>query len=251
MVAQHHAHAFLEAGPLRPFPPAIFLTCLAVVAHAGPVDCELNKVALARVVTKEARLDFIAGPDKRTPACPSAESACRLKAYLVPGDEVLVDATDGAYVCTFFKSQGGTETRGWLPRAALQIAPPEPVPLGNGMASGNATEKRRSSSNPVKMKWRSRAMRCGVATTRSASKVAAFTSASSTAKADHGARRWPSVMIPTDRAFRPGRIKRRTTAPQSWNCMVGGVRRPKREFHRNLCASEVSQATRVYAPCGS
>ena len=111
-----------------PFLPAIFLTCLAVVTHAGPVDCEQNKVALARVVAKEARLNFIAGPDKRTPACPSAESACRLKAYLVPGDEVLVDATDAAYVCTFFKSQGGTETRGWLPRAALQIAPPEPAP---------------------------------------------------------------------------------------------------------------------------
>ena len=118
----------LKQALSAPFPPAIFLTCLAVVAHAGPVDCELNKVAHARVVTKEARLNFIAGPNKRTPACPSAESACRQKAYLVPGDEVLVDATDGAYVCTFFKSQGGTETRGWLPRAAVQIALPEPAP---------------------------------------------------------------------------------------------------------------------------
>ena len=111
-----------------PFLPAIFLTCFAVAAHAGPVDCEQNKVALARVVTKEARLNFIAGPSERTPACPSAESACRLKAYLVARDEVLVDATDGPYVCAFFKSQGGTETRGWLPRAALQMAPPEAAP---------------------------------------------------------------------------------------------------------------------------
>jgi hypothetical protein len=117
-----------SAFPARSL-PVIFFICFAVAAHAGPVDCEQkqNKVALARVVTTEARLNFIAGRGERTPACPSAESVCRLKAYLVPGDEVLVDATDGPYVCTFFKSQGGTETRGWLPCAALQIVPPEPA----------------------------------------------------------------------------------------------------------------------------
>jgi hypothetical protein len=108
--------------------PAIFFTCCAVAAHAGPVDCELNKVALARVDTKEARVNFIAGLSKPKSGCPSGESACRLRAYVVPGDEILVDATDGPYVCTFFKSQGGTETRGWLPRAAVQILPSEPAP---------------------------------------------------------------------------------------------------------------------------
>jgi hypothetical protein len=119
--------SFTQALP-APVLPAIFLTCLAIAAHADPVDCELNKVALARVVTKDARLNFVAGRSERTPACPSTENACRLKAYLVPGDEVLVDAADGPYVCAVFKSQGGTETRGWLPRAALQIAPAEPAP---------------------------------------------------------------------------------------------------------------------------
>ena len=107
---------------------AMLFTCWAVAAHAGPVDCEQNKVALARVVGKEAHVNFIAGPSKRTSACPSAESVCRLKAYVIPGDEVLVDATDAPFVCTFFKSQAGTETRGWLPRAALQIVPPQPAP---------------------------------------------------------------------------------------------------------------------------
>jgi hypothetical protein len=116
----------------RAFPlPTIFFICYAVAAHADPVDCELNKVALARVVQKDARLNFIAGHSERTPACPSAESACRLRAYLVPGDEVLVDTADGPYVCTFFKSQAGSESRGWLPRAALQIASPAPAPAQN------------------------------------------------------------------------------------------------------------------------
>jgi hypothetical protein len=107
---------------------AMLFTCWAVAAHAGPVDCEQNKVALARVVGKEAHVNFIAGQGKRMSACPSAESACRLKAYVIPGDEVLVDATDAPFICTFFKSKGGTETRGWLPRAAVQIVPPQPAP---------------------------------------------------------------------------------------------------------------------------
>jgi hypothetical protein len=108
---------------------AIVLACGMATAHADPVGCEQNNVALASIVASEARVNFIAGRSERTPACPSAESGCRLKAYLVPGDEVLVDTADGPYVCTFFKSQGGTETRGWLPRAAVQIAPSEPAPL--------------------------------------------------------------------------------------------------------------------------
>jgi hypothetical protein len=116
------------ANRMRLALPAVVLASGAVTAHAGPAGCEQGKVVLARVVATEARVHFIAGRGERT-ACPSADSGCRQKAYLVPGDEVLVDTADGPYVCTFFKSQTGTETRGWLPRAAVQITPPESVPL--------------------------------------------------------------------------------------------------------------------------
>lgn len=109
-------------------PAAVMLASLVGAAHAGPVGCELNKVAPARVVTKEPRLQFVAGGSERTPGCPSAASACRLRAYVMPGDEVLVDLTDAAYVCAFFKSQGGTETRGWLPRASLELVAPTAAP---------------------------------------------------------------------------------------------------------------------------
>jgi len=99
------------------------------------MDCEdwnedtPNQVALARVVTTQTRLHFIAGRDKRRPACPSLGSACKLKAFLVPGDEVLVNVTEqGPYVCATFKTQNGILTRGLLPRAALQVASPEQAP---------------------------------------------------------------------------------------------------------------------------
>jgi hypothetical protein len=104
---------------------AIMLAWLAGTAHAGPAGCEL---APARVATKDPRVYFVAGANARASACPSAASACRLRAYVMPGDEVLVDPTDGPYLCAFFKSQGGTETRGWLPRALLELVPAAPVP---------------------------------------------------------------------------------------------------------------------------
>ncbi|MCI0735510.1 MAG: hypothetical protein L0Y50_04460 [Beijerinckiaceae bacterium] len=115
--------------------PAILLAFLANPAHAVPDDCgggTLNdpqeKILLARAAAAGAKLNFIAGPGKQTPACPSAESACKLKAFPLPGDDVLVIAGDGPYVCATFKSPGGIETSGWLARAALQIVPPEPAP---------------------------------------------------------------------------------------------------------------------------
>jgi hypothetical protein len=76
-----------------------------VAAHAAPLKCEdwnedtPNKLALARVVTTQARLHFI-GPNKR-----------RQKAFLVSGDEVLVNMI----------------TRGFLPRVSLQVVLPEPA----------------------------------------------------------------------------------------------------------------------------
>ena len=53
-----------------------------------------KNIALARVVSKEAKLYFISGPRKGAPECPSAASACRQKGYLVPGDEILTNSTD-------------------------------------------------------------------------------------------------------------------------------------------------------------
>jgi hypothetical protein len=126
MAPQHHAMFSLRQVLPVPLPAAILLPCLAVATHAGPADCELNKVALARIITQDARLHFIAGASRRS--CPSAARACRFRTYLVPGDEVLVDAAEGPYVCAFFKSQHGPETRAWLPRAAVQIAPAEAAP---------------------------------------------------------------------------------------------------------------------------
>jgi hypothetical protein len=102
----------------------IFLAFLAISTHAARADCVLaeKNFALARVVAKEAKVHYISGARKGA-ECPSAANACRLKAYLLPGDEVLTNAGDDPYVCARFKSESFIETMGWLPRAALEIVP--------------------------------------------------------------------------------------------------------------------------------
>jgi len=106
---------------------AIFVVFLAISLDAARAECALseNNMALARVVTEEAKLYFVSGPRKPAPKCPSAATACRIKAYLVPGDEILTNPTDDPYVCAKFKSQSFVETIGYLPRAALELVPSE------------------------------------------------------------------------------------------------------------------------------
>ena len=117
----------MNPAPSLPIVAPIFLTLFSVAAHGALLSCDdaSKQVVLARVVTTQARINFVAGSDKRKPACPSPESACKLKAFLVPGDQVLMNRGEGAYVCATFKAQNGVVTRGFLLREALQVVPPE------------------------------------------------------------------------------------------------------------------------------
>src|SRR5262249_27431279 len=227
---------------------AMFITCLAVAAHAGPTDCELNKVALARVVAKDARLHFIAGASKR--GCPSAERACRLRAYLVPADEILVDAGDGPYVCAFFKSPGVPETRAFLPRTVVQIAPRG----GSGAAMGRQLGPRSRGADHHQLQRR----RGGGIGQRRVGQLRPGASQKGrracrrtrrqrqAAGSDAGDRiRSGPVRLSARKRRAAGQLRREARA--LWPLPRGRgqprVRRPEREFHRNLCASEISAAT--------
>jgi hypothetical protein len=108
---------------------ATFMSLLVTTAQGAPVTCEdsLKEIVLARVISTQTRVNFIAGPDRRKPACPSPESTCKLKAFVVPGDEVLMNPGEGPFVCATFKSQNGVVTRGFLPRESLQTVQLEPT----------------------------------------------------------------------------------------------------------------------------
>lgn len=107
-------------------PVAIALLAPMVAARAG--DCvepgwnEGEPARLASIAaTNDARTYFLRNASD-APGCPSADAACRLKAYLVPGDEVVVWSHDGEYACASFNGAKGRVTTGFLPTAALVFA---------------------------------------------------------------------------------------------------------------------------------
>jgi hypothetical protein len=55
--------------------------------------------------------------------CPDEET-CRQKAYLVPGDKVVVNRTRGGFACAWYTPRRGTATVGWLKVAELTFAKP-------------------------------------------------------------------------------------------------------------------------------
>ncbi len=79
-------------------------------------------IALGRVNNLSTRVHFLKSPIlKADAACPNMSAACQEKAYLVPGDEVVVIGTKGDFICAYYVSQQGRIRNDWLPRSAISI----------------------------------------------------------------------------------------------------------------------------------
>ena len=111
---------------------AALLTALgAGAARAGEADClgfgalaDGPALAVARVAGA-GRVPFLRGGD--APGCPAATPACRERAFLVPGDRVILGAARGAFACAQYVGAGGGVRTGWLPAAALVREDAAPV----------------------------------------------------------------------------------------------------------------------------
>jgi hypothetical protein len=71
--------------------------------------------------------------------CPSTAPKCRLKSYLVPGDQVVIGRTRGQYLCTYYPKKG---IAGWIDasrirRLAVRSNPPPSAWLGRWSDFGN------------------------------------------------------------------------------------------------------------------
>lgn len=79
---------------------------------------------IAKIVgAKNAKVYFY-GDDSDD--CPNASLAkCKLKSYLIAGDEVVVSKTYGNFVCSWFQPAKGSETVGWIPLDNLEITKPD------------------------------------------------------------------------------------------------------------------------------
>src|SRR5919206_1006235 len=99
----------------------------------GPFAAEEAGYRLARAVGQKGARVYFYGDDE---GCPSPR--CRLKAYIVPGDEVIVSRTFGDWVCAWYQPAKGFETVGWL--AADRLAPfetPAKPPLASWLGTWN------------------------------------------------------------------------------------------------------------------
>jgi hypothetical protein len=52
--------------------------------------------------------------------CPAGKN-CRLKSYLIPGNEVIVSHERGNFACVWFQPRKGSETVGWIPLEKLDL----------------------------------------------------------------------------------------------------------------------------------
>ncbi len=71
----------------------------------------------ARVVGAKGSRAYFHGDEE---GCPGAK--CRTKAYVIPGDEVVVSRSFGDWLCAWYQPPKGSETVGWIPAHQLSVA---------------------------------------------------------------------------------------------------------------------------------
>ncbi|SFU33273.1 hypothetical protein SAMN02799631_00183 [Methylobacterium sp. 174MFSha1.1] len=83
--------------------------------------------SLGTIKPGEARVPFVQGASGRK-GCPGADPACREKAFLVPGNTVILGGTVPGFVCATYVGQKGAVRAGWLPENAVAREPTPPAP---------------------------------------------------------------------------------------------------------------------------
>ena len=117
------------------FLKALPLFCLIGIAptivHAGDEDlfcrngdfpAQSGAFGEARVVGND-RLHFLSDMD----GCPGKGATCAERAYVLPGDRLIVGRRHGSYRCVFYPGKGGGSA-GWVPEARLKLDPAGAAP---------------------------------------------------------------------------------------------------------------------------
>ena len=91
----------------------------------GAFPRESRDYKLARITGKKGERVYFYGDERED--CPGWKD-CRLKSYVIPGDEVIVSRTFGAYACGWFQPAKGSETVGWIKSDNLETIEPNRNP---------------------------------------------------------------------------------------------------------------------------
>ena len=87
------------------------LTAIPAAAQTGP--------ALLRVNPGPKRNFYADGSE--TQGCPALTAACRRRAFVVPGDQLVSYSHEGDFTYVAFVGRDGRPTRGWIETSALTI----------------------------------------------------------------------------------------------------------------------------------
>ncbi len=91
--------------------------------RGGPFTDGGVEYKLARAVGRKGARVYFHGDDE---GCPSPK--CRLKSYVIPGDELLVSRSFGDWLCAWYQPAKGPETVGWIMAHELSVSEPDRNP---------------------------------------------------------------------------------------------------------------------------
>lgn len=91
----------------------------------GAFPRESMDYKLARITGKKGERVYFYGDERED--CPGGKD-CRLKSYVIPGDEVIVSRAFGDYSCGWFQPAKGSETVGWIKSENLETLEPNRSP---------------------------------------------------------------------------------------------------------------------------
>lgn len=103
------------------------LLATSTTAAAAPAgDCQdgpdFRQPARLATVIGPARAPFVKSTWQNK-ACPSAGVECREAAYLVAGNQVLVNGTSGDFACATYRGAKGATRSGWIASVSLKVEP--------------------------------------------------------------------------------------------------------------------------------
>jgi len=97
-------------------------------ADAFSADVEME----AAIVRNDGpRLHFLRNAQDQA-GCPEAGEACRERAYLVPGNEIIVGRRHQGLRCAIYLASNGQSRTGWLPETGVMTLPPPMTPDWSG-----------------------------------------------------------------------------------------------------------------------
>jgi hypothetical protein len=96
-------------------------------------------LALGHISSAADRVHFVKDAAAQS-GCPSRAPACAERAYLVPGDRVIISARRDTFICATYINSQGVDRLGWLPADAVAADSTTPVALADWLGKWSRVE---------------------------------------------------------------------------------------------------------------